>query len=29
MLEATKKELDHVLGYMEFQAPDLTVEFAQ
>jgi hypothetical protein len=29
MLEATQKELDHVLGYMASQAPDLTVEFAQ
>lgn len=29
MLEATQQELDHVLGYMGYQAPDLTVEFAQ
>jgi hypothetical protein len=29
MLEATQQELDHVLGYMGSQAPDLTVEFAQ
>jgi hypothetical protein len=29
MLEATQKELDHVLGYMASQTPDITVEFAQ
>ena len=29
MLDATQEELDHVLGYMASQAPDLTVEFAQ
>jgi hypothetical protein len=29
MLDATHEELDHVLGYMASQAPDLTVEFAQ
>src|ERR1700736_421328 len=28
MLDATQEELDHVLGYMASQAPDLTVEFA-
>jgi hypothetical protein len=29
MLDATQDELDHVIGYMASQAPDLTVEFAQ
>jgi hypothetical protein len=29
MPDATQEELDHVLGYMASQAPDLTVEFAQ
>lgn len=29
MLDATQEELDHVLGYMASQAPNLTVEFAQ
>jgi hypothetical protein len=26
MLDATQNELDHVLGYMASQAPDLIVE---